>query len=347
MKICVFGDTHWSTYSSILRSRGVKYSARLENLINSLNWVQKISEEENCDEIVGLGDLFDSCNLKAEEISALKEVKWNKNIPIHLLVGNHESDVASLVFTSTDVFNNRNFIIENCVKTYDLNDNQDITFIPYTVEDNRQPLKSYFKDQNKKHIVFSHNDIKGIRYGLFESKEGFDLKDIEEHCSLFVNGHLHNGTFLNENETILNLGNLSGQNFTEDATIYPHVILILDTDDLSLKFFENPYAFNFYKIEITKKEDLLKLENLKNNAVLSIKCIDVLLDEVRGKIKTIPNIVESKIVIMRTLTNSNNASIEEESTFSNKDYLEQFASFVKEKLGVNDIVNYELSEVCK
>ena len=45
MKICCFGDTHWSEYSSILRSMGEKYSTRLENLIKSVNWVFDIALE--------------------------------------------------------------------------------------------------------------------------------------------------------------------------------------------------------------------------------------------------------------------------------------------------------------
>ena len=51
MKICCFGDTHWSEYSSILRSMGEKYSTRLENLIKSVNWVFNTALEKKCDEL--------------------------------------------------------------------------------------------------------------------------------------------------------------------------------------------------------------------------------------------------------------------------------------------------------
>ena len=71
MKILIVGDVHWSTYSSIVRSRGKKYSTRLENLINSVNWAERIADEENCDRIIYLGDFFDKADLTAEEITAL------------------------------------------------------------------------------------------------------------------------------------------------------------------------------------------------------------------------------------------------------------------------------------
>ena len=45
MKILVVGDIHWSAYSSILRSRGKRFSTRLEYLIKSMNWVEDMSKK--------------------------------------------------------------------------------------------------------------------------------------------------------------------------------------------------------------------------------------------------------------------------------------------------------------
>lgn len=89
MRICIWGDNHWSQYSSIIRKRGQKYSCRLENSIQSLNWVEKLAVDKNCDMTVCLGDFFDSSSLNAEEITALKDVHWS-NLPKYFIVGNHE-----------------------------------------------------------------------------------------------------------------------------------------------------------------------------------------------------------------------------------------------------------------
>lgn len=80
MKIFIYADPHWSQYSSILRQRGERYSKRLENLIDSVNWVERTAEEQECSKIVCLGDFFDKAELNAEELTALSEVKWSKNV---------------------------------------------------------------------------------------------------------------------------------------------------------------------------------------------------------------------------------------------------------------------------
>ena len=57
-KLFVYGDVHWSTYSSIIRSRGEQYSTRLENLIRSVNWAEALAEKYNCETVICLGDFF-------------------------------------------------------------------------------------------------------------------------------------------------------------------------------------------------------------------------------------------------------------------------------------------------
>ena len=55
--------------------------------------------------------------------------------------------------------------------------------------------------------------------------------------------------FLNNKETILNLGNLTGQNFGEDAFKYNHSACILDTNNLKLTFMRILWLLIFYKIK--------------------------------------------------------------------------------------------------
>ena len=102
MKIGVVGDVHWSKYSSIVRSRGNKYSTRLENCIKSINWAEEVTK--HCDLIVYLGDFFDKSDLSAEELSALNDLIWN-DVPHKFLVGNHEMGLNDLSFSSSHTFN--------------------------------------------------------------------------------------------------------------------------------------------------------------------------------------------------------------------------------------------------
>lgn len=349
MKILVVGDVHWSIYSSIVRKRGEIYSSRLENLIKSMNWVEKVAQDQKCSMVIGLGDFFDRSDLNAEEITALQDIKWAEDIQHFFIIGNHESNVASLQFNSTKALQKCFFQIIDKPKRLKLDSKLSFYFLPYILEQDRKQLKEYLNEltteyPTEKNVIFSHNDIKGIRYGMFESKEGFDLKEIEENCNLFINGHLHNGNFLNDKETILNLGNLTGQNFTEDAFNYSHMICILDTDTLELSFFENPYAFNFYKLDINKESDLNKLNNLKDNAVISIKCNEKYVDNLKQILDANSKIIESKTVIFREESSEITVNTVE---LGSNDYLKQFTEFTLEKLGSNEVVLYELGEVCK
>ena len=95
MRVLIYGDVHWSQYSSILRSRDKYYSTRLDNLIRSVNWAEEQAAYQDCEAIIILGDFFDSSHLNAEEISALKEVRWAPCSHV-IITGNHETNVSNL-----------------------------------------------------------------------------------------------------------------------------------------------------------------------------------------------------------------------------------------------------------
>lgn len=257
-KICIWGDNHWSQYSSILRKRGDKYSVRLENSIASLDWVENLATSQGCSFVVCTGDFFDAAVLKAEELTALEDIKWN-NLPHMFLVGNHEMGRSDLRYSSAHVFrniHNASVIDKPClIQLPEL----DIVLLPYILESDRKPFQEYIKSLNclnNKRIVISHNDIKGIQMGKFESVEGFKIDEIEENCDFFFNGHLHNGSQVTKK--IINVGNLTGQNFSEDAFKYDHVAIIFDTLTMQCDVYENPYAFNFYKISYPFDFNVLK-----------------------------------------------------------------------------------------
>ena len=344
MKILLYTDVHFSQYSSIIRTRGVKYSSRLENIIESLNWAENLSKIKNCDAVVCLGDFFDRAELNCEEITALQDIIWNDNINHYFIVGNHESNINNLIYSSTNCLNKDNFSIINNHEQYILDESDTaLCFIPYVIEDNRKPIEEYLPKQFRKKIIFSHNDIKGIRYGKFESKQGFSIDEIEANCDLFINGHLHNGTFLNDKETILNLGNLTGQNFSEDAFNYPHFTCVLDTNTLELEFYENPFAYNFYRIEIDNHTDIKKLYTLKNNSVVSLHCANSLVETVKTVISDLKNVNHYRIISHADASNIGETS--ELATLNSSDYLNQFYNFITDKLGSTELIMEELSQI--
>lgn len=349
MKVLLFSDNHFCTSSSIVRGRGRKFSLRLENQIKSLNWMESVASEKACQMIICLGDFFDKPNLTDEELTALKSIKWNLDIPHYFIVGNHESSVNGLAYNSTKALEQDNFNIIDEPSDIDIDlDFKKVTIhlLPYIIEDNRKPLYEYFQLADKssvhQHIILSHNDISGIQMGPVLSKQGFNISEIEQSCDLFINGHLHNGTKFCKNG--YNLGNLTGQNFSENAFIYKHQIIILDLETLELEFIENPYAFNFYKFEINSEYDLLKFDHIKNNAVLNIKCKDTLLPFCKQLIEDSVYIVNFKLTVSKDATENEKSDLTFESDL---DYLKKFIQFCHENINNTAVLETELQEICK
>ena len=353
MKICIYADNHWSQYSSIIRQRGDKYSLRLENQIKSINWVESLAITQLCDMVVHLGDFFDSPNLNSEEITALKEIQWANDLLHYFIVGNHEIGTRNLEFNSLNILtNNSPFRLIDTPTSINYADVRlELVFLPYVFESDRKPLNEELGTRNTPRIIFSHNDIKGMQLGKFQSKEGYEISDIQANCDLFINGHLHNGEKVADK--IINCGNLTGQNFGEDAFKYEHVALVLDTDNMRVAVFENPYAFNFYKLDFYTNNHLddMNATHIKSNAVCSIRCAEKDLHYLKARFGNekddlIPkncNVIASRFIVV---PESLDKEIVEEQ-LSDVDHLKLFREYILETLGDNDLVVSELAEVCK
>jgi DNA repair exonuclease SbcCD nuclease subunit len=341
MKILLFTDLHMCPQASIINKWGTKYPKRLENCIESLNWLERKAEELGCDYIISLGDFFDKPDLTSETITACNDIKWADIMHFHL-VGNHDASNSSLTFNSVNCladFSHSIITEPTVLPLVDCN----ICFLPYITECDRKPLNEYFQKltPEKPRVILSHNDISGIQLGPVMSKTGFSIEEIEANCDLWINGHLHNGQAITPKT--INLGNLTGKDFGENALLHRHNIAILDTKDLSLTYIENPYAYNFYKLQIDSESDLYCLDQLKNNAVLSIKCEQSLVEAVKQKIDSCDNIIESRVILVRQY---------EESTESTEldltvDHLARFIECCKTNIENSTLLEEELSAICR
>jgi DNA repair exonuclease SbcCD nuclease subunit len=339
MKILLFTDLHMCPRASIINKWGTKYPSRLENCIESINWLERKAEELGCDYIINLGDLFDKPDLTSETITACNEIKWADIIHCHL-VGNHDASNSSLTFNSVNCLASDNHIIITEPHTLVLND-CDICFLPYVTECDRKPLNEYFGNKVCQRVILSHNDISGIQLGPVVSKTGFSLEEIEANCDYWINGHLHNGQAITPK--VINLGNLTGKDFGEDALKHSHCIAILDTKTMTISYIENPYAYNFYKIQIDCENDISCLEQLKNQAVVSVKCEQSLVEAVKQKISELDNIIESRIIIVKKYDEVTEAT-ELDLTV---DHLARFIECCKATIENSPLLEQELSEICK
>ena len=342
MRILVFTDNHFCERSSIITKYGTKYSLRLENQLVSINWVEQLAINEGCEMVVCLGDFFDKPHLTDQELTALQDIHWAEDIPHYFLVGNHESEENDLQYSSTKVLEAENRIIVDKPMLYKMPD-LELAFLPYIVESNKQPLDIYFPKSDIPRILLSHNDILGLQLGPVVSKIGFSIEEIESNFICAFNGHLHNGQAVSSK--ILNLGNLTGKDFGEDAFRYSHKVMIFDTDTFEFKSFENPYAFNFYKIQIECESDILSLDKLKNNAVVSIKCIDKYADAVRERIAANSNIIDTRLILIKTFEESEEQAVSISDL--TVDQCVKFAQCCREKLDNTPILEAELAEILK
>lgn len=350
MKLCIYTDNHFSQYSSIVRGNDGKTSVRLKNQVDSINWVEELAVAKNCDMIACLGDFFDKSELNAPELTALQSIKWS-NLKHIFLVGNHEMGARDLSCSSAHLLQMvpNSEVIDKV--TVDYGYGYYLWFIPYILETDRKTLKEYMDEEfkkafanmfttqeYKKTIVLSHNDISGIRYGQYLSTAGFDIKDIEDNCSLYINGHLHNQTQISKK--ILNLGNLTGQNFSEDAEKYSHCAAILDTDTLEIELINNPYALNFYKFSILSQDDFNKIDICKECSALSIKTYQSLVDSLKVYLNSKSNIVNYRLITLPENTQTVKQDIKELVKF---DHIEQFKNYIVENIEQDDLLINELS----
>lgn len=268
MKILLYADTHFSLNSSILLGSTTSFQGRLEHLINSFKWMYELAREQKVDLIVDLGDLVDSSKLSATEITAVSEaLSYNKSVPeIHIL-GNHERQSEDGRINSINFIN----LIENhrLIVEPEQIDNR-YSFIPY-----QNYSDGDLDELPNTEYAFTHIDIKGFLLGgTWSLKTGLTPDYLMNKFDYIVNGHLHTGGYVVNNlyKTILNLGSISGQNFSSKGT--PR-IGILDTESKDMRFIENPYGIKFDSITCQTLSEVIDLnnsiKNSDNNYCIQIK----------------------------------------------------------------------------
>lgn len=346
MKVLIFSDIHWSQNTSILRSYGERYSTRLELLVSTMDWINRTAVERGCSAMVCAGDMMDRSDCNDMELTALGDIRWNPGMPCYFLVGNHESSVMDLRYTTLKPLESETKTIIGTPTGFTWGGSQ-VHFVPYVTEDMRKPLKEYLHnvDRSLHQVVISHNDIKGIRYGKYESRSGFGLDEIEGCCDLYLNGHIHNGSRIGSK--VVNLGSSTAHNFSNDSSRFNYGIWILDTDTLGLEFIENPYSLNFYKFDISSKDDMGCLGNLRNHAIVSARCPDSIKEEVREALVGNPHVILHKLIVSANPVGDSATGNSAMASLGGLDYMERFREFIMENMGKDAIVMEELGEVCK
>lgn len=335
-KIAVYTDLHIGTYGSVLRSRGFRFSYKIENGQKTLEWVNKVAKEKGVVDIYCLGDLLDRADLNAEEITAIRELDISHH---KFLVGNHEALSNDLFFNSTNVLKGSKIYDKPEIVRYG---KTQIVMLPYVSESDRTSVTEVLDNLEVKNedpiVIFSHNDIKNMYYGNFLTKIGYDVEDISANCDLFVNGHIHNGAWVSKK--ILNLGSITGINFNNNAAEWKPKMAIIDTETLEVEFVENPYGILFYKEEFTSVEKaksfIEEIGKLENPIVVSVKCKEQHQEEISAMLDQY-NFLYKRVLIDYTHQATDGSLEDSCSIVIDVDYFEKFREFVKEKYGAEEV----------
>lgn len=303
MKIGIYADAHFSLNSSIILGQTNSLEGRLNHLIDSFKWMYELFRDNDVEVTIDLGDLTDSYVVRAEEITAVsKALSFNTTIPEYHILGNHErldyrGSISSISFV--DSIDNQHVV--NDLLHMTLGD-KSVTLLPYSNGYNDE----YIESLDDTDYLFTHLDILGSDTGGWSLTDGIKPNILANKFGLTVNGHIHNGSWVIPNK-VLNIGSISGQNFSSKQLEWNPSVMILDTDTNDYQFFENPHALIFVNKSANSIDKVVKLVNdiTEGTYAVQLRVPVSLVEEVRKVIQTNPHIVASRI-----MTKSDKAELE-------------------------------------
>lgn len=332
MKIGIYTDVHCSYTSSILpiHCDGTKYTTRLNMIINTFKWMYDKFNAENVDIIVNCGDLFDSHNLRSEEISAMSEaLSYSKGIPEYHVLGNHEILDKRRNFYATALLSNYNNIT---VVDVPLKTDMGLSFLPYMEPEDVNNCLSMIKND----YLFSHIDIQGSRLNQFYTMDtGVETQKLKDLFKFVFNGHIH--TYQNLGDNIYNVGATTSYSFSDDSSRMPG-ICVFDTDTKVLQRFGNPYAIRFMTVncETDNEYNALKIlldDSTSNFLALKVRCELSLKESVMKLLDSYDNIVTYRIQTnavvksFQTIEDTTSSTLEDSSSVYDKfiDFIDNHA----------------------
>lgn len=293
-RIGVYADAHFSLNSSIILGQANSLTGRLNHLIDSFQWMYGLFAENGVELIFDLGDLADSHTLRAEEITAIsKALSFNRSVPeIHIL-GNHERlDYSGSISSVNFVRNIENHSIADSVTRMTVG-GKSFTLMPYS----NDYTDEFVQSLDGTDYLLSHIDILGSDTGGWSLVDGVKPTVLANKFGLTVNGHIHNGSWVIPNK-VLNLGSISGQNFSSKQINWNPSVMVMDTDTGDLQLYENPHALMFVNQSASTLDKVVRIVNGITGGTYAVQLrVPVsLVDEARKVIETNTNIVASRIM---------------------------------------------------
>ena len=261
-------DYHLKFHSPFDRITDSGLPSRLNEIVESVNWVSELGKKHKASYFLGLGDIFDSAEkLQTKEGLSIAEMfrgikkKYGNNT--FFIPGNHDClsanhNILDFFADTVNVFSEPTFVDVPGARLF---------FMPYIREsaDIYAQLEKFKKSTclGRKYL-FAHfwdSSVMGV------DPDAVDLSKID--LSFFDRvflGHYHVPT-QNKNSKVVYLGTIANKKFNETG---PKGCWILDLETNKLEFHINPHSPEFFQVQ--DSNILTDVENLTTNGYYRVAC---------------------------------------------------------------------------
>ena len=267
-KVCILGDTHHGMRSD---------SVHFHNLYNDFytKTLFPFLRDNNIDVIVQLGDLFDRRKFVNFQSLFLSKKYFfepiNSDFTMYTIVGNHDA-----AYKNTIDVNSPTLLLGEYpgIHVYDKPTTQqifgvDVDFIPWICKDNEDEILTFIRNSKSK-ICFGHFEIAGFEMDRGNlCLEGMD-RDVLSKYDLVLSGHFHHKSTDGQIVYVGSPGEMTWADYGDKRGFH-----ILDLNDLSLEFYENPHKM-FHKIIYDDTQETLETISEKNFDQYKDKMIKVI-----------------------------------------------------------------------
>ena len=267
-KICIVGDTHFG-----MRSDNIHFHNLYAKFYNEVMF--PFLRENGIEIIVQLGDLFDRRKfINFQSLYLSKKYFFNdvnKDFKLYTIIGNHDA-----TYKNTIDVNSSSLLLNEYsnIKVYSEPVTQsfygvDADFIPWICKDNEDKIYDFIKNSKSK-ICFGHFELSGFEMDRGNvCLEGMD-RDILQKYDLVLSGHFHHKSSDGQIVYVGTPGEMTWADYDDERGFH-----ILDLNDLSLEFVENPHKM-FHKIIYDETQETLEKIQEKDFSKYKDKIVKVI-----------------------------------------------------------------------
>lgn len=268
-KIAIFSDLHLGVHMN----RTMWHNIALD----WAKWFTGELEEKNITKVFFCGDFFHSrSEITVDTLHVASDLlDMFNNFELHMIAGNHDSYYKhnSSVNSISILKGRSNIKIYDKPQIIQIN-NKEMMFCPWGTTLDKMSVCD---------IVFGHFEIESFKMNSYKvCEEGFKSNDLTKFAPLVVSGHFHlREERKYENGTILYVGSPFELDFGDTQSSKGYYIL--DTNDLSYKFYSNNISPKHQKITLS---NLIQIDDFNNKApeLLSNNIVKLVIDKkIEGK----------------------------------------------------------------